>query len=208
MLLKKQELLMCLYARGHENIMGFEEQQIEMSEQTRQRVKAVLSENKLLETDPRNEKGYCFSAYAQVLLDTIGKPDVWVDVRNLKTDLRRGLFLSDAFYVCVEEIGENVAVDLLPSLPIFIGGYASVLRDMPRDGAAAAPENDWEEDNQLAKVCVHGFGEELVMEIDYRGVTRETGTEGTAYTQHTQESCTNAVTMWLLNALKRKEGAQ
>lgn len=208
MLLKKQELLTCLYARGYENIMCFEELQPDKDEQTRQNFKACLMEQKLLEQDPQNQEGYRFSAVAQVILDTIGKPDVWLEVIHLKKGIRRGLFLRDAFYVCVEEMEENVTIDLLPSLPIFIGGYASLLKDIRGNDTGKTEPVSWGHSIQLVKVCIYGSGEKLMMEIDEHGVTRETGAEGVAFSQHSQESCTNAITMWVLNALRKmKENA-
>lgn len=207
MLLKKKEFLVCLHARGYENVMGFEEAMPDMNEQTGQSIKTHLIDLKLLERDPRTQEGYRFSAFAQVILDTIGKPEVWLEIHHLKMGIRRGLFLRNAFYVCVEEAGENVIIDILPSLPIFIGGYASLLKDIRGDGAAEAQQVDWQQENLLAEVCVCGDGEKLVLEIDQHGVTRQTCSGGVAFRRHTQESGTNAITQWILNVLRQmKEG--
>lgn len=203
MLLKKKELLICLYARGYENVLDIEEALPDMDEQTRQSLRTHLVAQKLLEQDPRVQEGYRFSAYAQVILDTIGKPDVRLDMHHLKLDIRRSLFLRDAFYVCVEDAGENVIIDLLPSLPIFIGGYASLLKDLREAGTGDAEPTAWEGEDQLVQVCLCCAGEKLMMEIDRHGITRETGADGVIFKRYTQESCTNAITMWMLNSLKQ-----
>lgn len=206
MLLSKQELLMCLYARGHENVMGFDEAYPEMTEQNRDRFYSRLMGCKLMEQDPRNPEGYRFSAFGQVLLDTVGKADIRLEAENRAAGIRRWLFLQDrdAFYVCVEEMGENVRVDLLPSLPIFIGGYASLLKDLPAQEGAEAEESQWQPEQLLVSVRGCGAGEEYTQEIDRQGIARETGPEGVSYQRRDRQSGTNAITMWMLNALRRK----
>lgn len=198
MLLKKNELLICLQARGHRVDAAAVSQ---MDEEAGLAVKKHLQELKFLEQDPRNQESYRFSAYAQVLLDTIGKPEVWLEVSHLEKNIKRSLYLQDAYYVCVEELGENVAVDLLPSLPVFIGGYASMLKDLRNTDAEG--EGTWDEKNQLITIGVHCADEQFLMEIDRQGITRQTGAEGVSFVRHSQESGTNAVTMWMLNALRQ-----
>ena len=41
------------------------------------------------------------------------------------------------------------------------------------------------------------------MEIDQQGASKEMEGNNVSYRQHTQESCTNAITMWLLTALQQ-----
>ena len=96
---------------------------------------------------------------------------------------------------------EYVAVDLLPSLPVFIGGYASMLKDLRNTDAEG--EGTWDEKNQLITIGVHCADEQFLMEIDRQGITRQTGAEGVSFVRHSQESGTNAVTMWMLNALRQ-----
>lgn len=207
MLLKKYELLMSLYARGHNNIMNFDGVQPETDDEAPARYRARLLELELLETDPENPAGYRYSAYGQVILDTIGQPDAWVEVLDPVRGFRRCLFLRDAFYICVEELGEEVAVDLLPSLPIFIGGYASMLTDLRDLEPGEAAAEDWTAEAQLLRAGVYSGDESLVLEISPRGVARETTSDAVTYRRHSQESCTNAITQWMLHALKRKEVA-
>ena len=107
MLMKKKELLICLCARGYENAVTAEETLPDMDEQSRQSLKTALVGLGLLESDPQVEGSYRFSAYGQVILDTIGKPDVMLEAEHLKRNIRRSLYLRDAFYVCVEEMDED-----------------------------------------------------------------------------------------------------
>lgn len=203
MLLKKKELLICLCARGYENAVAAEETLPDMDEQSRQSLKTALAGLGLLESDPQVEGGYRFSAFGQVILDTIGKPDVLLEADHLKRNIRRSLYLRDAFYVCVEEMDEDVMIDLLPSLPIFIGGYASLLKELRGAAAGEATQADWKQDDQLIRVSIGAAGKTVVMEIDEHGVTRQTDADGVTFKRHTQESGTNAITMWMLNALKQ-----
>lgn len=201
MLLEKRELLLCLYARGFTNIMEFQDLPPDMTEKNVQDMKKHLLEQKLLEENPREGMTFRFSAYGQVIIDTVGKPEVWVDIHHLKHGIRRSLFLSGAFYVCVEERGDEVLVDVLPSLPIFIGGYASLLRDLRQQSEVQS----WDSDAQLVRISLHGKNSRRELEIDEHGTARQTDENGETFVCHTQQSCTNAITDWVLNALRQRE---
>ena len=204
MLLKKTDLLMCLYAREHADHMGLADVRPNTDEDEKHAIKARLTEAGLLEHDLQTTQKYHFSAYAQVILDTIGTPDAWVDVENLKQGIRRWLFMKEAFYICVEEKEENVQVDMLPLLPLLIGGYASLLKDL-RDNTYGQVEADqWNEDARLVNVQICSLHDKLVLEIDQQGVARQSDGGNISFWQHSQESCTNAITMRMLHALQKE----
>jgi len=208
MLLTKEEFLICLRARGYDHVLGADISQPEADVQLRQRIKDHLLKLELLEPDLQKPDRFRFSAFAQAIVDTIGKPDVWLELQNLKLGIRRFLYLRDAFYVYVEDAQENVKVDLLPSLPLFIGGYASVLRDLRDVQAGKAEPEDWRLTDLLVQINVCHSEEKLTMEIDRNGITKQSEGKAVSFTRHNQLTCTNAITAWVLDALQRKENDQ
>lgn len=205
MLLLKKELILCLAARGYDAAPGFMDEVAPLTQQEQSGIRERLIGHKLLEETDTAESGYRFSALGQVILDTVGAPDAWLEVRNEMAAVHRRIYLRDAFYVCMEEDHEMLLVSILPSLPLVIGGYASALKGVSGDAPLTEQLQPlWENSQQVIRLRAHCDQQELLMEIADSGVVRTTVAGAADFSPFTRESCTNTVTMWLLNTLKER----
>lgn len=204
--LRKEELALCLGARGYTDVPGFGEAEIERMQRKQQEIRRHLMENGLVEPGDSSETGYRFSALGQVILDTVGAPEVWLEVRNGRAGIHRRLYLRDAYYVCADEDRQMLHIMLLPSLPMMIGGYASALA-----GLAYTEQMD-DEQLQKAGEAMTPFiqisaccGEsKLELEIGDQGVARKTTDGETIVTRFSEETCTNGITLWMLEHLQER----
>lgn len=205
MLILKKELMLCLTARGYDDVPGFEDAAAPLTQAEQVGVRERLLHHNLLETAEEENSGYRFSAFGQVILDTVGKPDAWLEIRNSMTPVHRRIYIRDAFYVCAEEDKEMLLVSILPSLPLVIGGYASALKG-PADNQMPLEEFEpaWESGQKVITLRVCCDGKALIMEVTDNGIVKTTGNGTATFSSFSRETCTNAATMWLLNSLKER----
>ncbi len=206
MLLSKKELALCLYARGYQEIRGFQNIDPDFSEKEQEAARQRLMQHPFFEKPVGDEAPYHFSALGQVFLDTMGASDAWIEVQNDRTATVRRFYIRDAYYVFSEDRDEFTELDLLPSLPLLIGGYASALsglycdEPMDQNGIRAA----WESGAPFIHVAARCGNKELRLAIGDNGIAQHTDGDEETYRQFTEESCTNTITMWLLNSLKER----
>ncbi len=208
MLLMKKELVVCLFARGYEDVRGFENVEPDFSQQEQESIRKRLLDQELMEKADSGESGYRFSPLGQVILDTVGAPDVWLELRNTHTGISRKLYLRDAYYICIDEDGDLLRINLLLSLPMMIGGYASALEGLKCDEPLEQEQlqDIWEDADPFIRIA-GGCGDRSIrIEIGENGVARKKIGDDVAFEQFTEESCTNTITMWMLSSLKERGG--
>lgn len=208
MRIPKKELILYLYARGHQDIPGFVPEDPDFTEEDRSVIRERLMQHPFFEKGEPGDAPYRLSALGQVFLDTIGSPEAWLEVRNTKASILRRFYICGGFYVYLEEVEDFCDIDLLPTIALMIGGYASAMEGLQQEEhpLSAQPQTLWDQDSVFLQIKVCCDTDEMRLDICDNGIARKTDGAEESYVQLSEESCTNGITMWLLNHLNAKRG--
>ncbi len=197
MRLTRTELFLCvkifkgLTPKGVEDIFAsFHPERIEEDEEWGDHVKQHLIAEGMLE---KGEEKFIFSPYAQRIMDILVRPDVWLSFNNSGVDYRRLIYVKGIDYLYMD-IGDEVILDLLPTLPYAVGAYALVL------------EKGKGENNENIHVFGQSYSHELSIDTcgdEMMSILRDGDKADEPFKE---EDCVNQITEWILTNLKEING--
>lgn len=211
MKLTELELQLCAVAFDKE-LKGLELPEIssewdeEYWTQRQQEVKGKLLEEGMMELI---DGKYRFSDFGQLVLNILGDAECWLVIKNDELGAVRRIYVKGANYLCLDQEEDGLRILYLPLLPLAVGAYAQIIGNIQSSldiGDSDSMKDIWEKEVPYLYLYGCSGSTELNIEMIRGGVAKKTKSGETSYVLYTEESCVNAITMWLLKGLKESDG--